>query len=160
MAENAGEQGHHGQHSSGHGQHHLEFGGSPVGEDFDGRISFRRVERIPVITVSQTFGELTARQIRYHLVATVGAERPFYQRYQYAIIDLRMVTGWEDGAAGFLGQLRDRLREIGGELFLVTYDASVLPGEFKVYDSMDDAVAAARQLRAENRAASLERVGR
>ena len=91
--------------AAGH-QHHLEFGGSPVGTEFDGAIQFRLVDRIPHISVSDDFTPKTARQIRYHLVATVGPERPFYHRHQYVVLDVRMIGNWEQGAGetpAFLG---------------------------------------------------------
>ena len=60
-------------------QHHLEFGGSPVHDDFDGTIAFKVVNRVPVVTASYTFGELTARQFRYLMAASFGPETPFHQ---------------------------------------------------------------------------------
>src|SRR5687767_8555415 len=105
--------------AAGH-QHHLEFGGSPVSTEFDGSLQFRLFDRLPVISVSQGFTEYTARQVRYALVASVGPERPFYHRYEYVILDVRMIGQWLPGSGEFVGALRERLRKIGGELFLVT----------------------------------------
>lgn len=136
-------------------QHQMEFGGSHVTSEFDGKLQFRVVDRIPHISVSHEFSELTARQIRYALVATVGPERPFYHRYQYVVLDTRMITEWLAGSGEFVGALRGRLQKLGGELFLVdTRDVPVTGGVPK-FDTVDEAVAAAKRMRAERRAASL-----
>jgi len=144
--------------AGGHEQRHsLEFGGSPVATEFDGSLSFQSVDRIPIFTISQGFSALTARQIRYGLVATWGPERPGYQRYQWVILDLRMVSGWEAGTPQFVAQLRDRLRQLGGDLVLVAHDPSMLPGEFRVDETPEAAIATVKALRAEARAAALGR---
>jgi hypothetical protein len=144
--------------AAGHEQRHqVEFGGSPVGAEFDGRLAFDVKDRIPVLTVSHEFSAHTARQIRYALVATWGPERPFYQRYQWVILDLRMITSWEEGAPGFVGQLRDRLRQLGGNLVLVAYDTSMLPGEYRVAETVDAAVAMVKEERDRLRRETLQR---
>ncbi len=143
---------------AGHEQRHqLEFGGSPVSTEFDGSLQFKMQDRIPIFVVSQDFTAHTARQIRYGLVATWGPERPFYQRYQWVILDLRMVTSWEEGTPAFVGQLRDRLRQLGGDLVLVAYDTSMLPGEYTVAETVEAAVALVNERRAAARAALLQR---
>ena len=138
-------------------QHRLEFGGSPVGTEFDGSLQFQLIDRIPHISVSQEFSETTARQIRYALVATVGPERPYYHRYHYVILDLRMITEWLPGGGEFVAALRERMRNIGGELFLVTTRPVPVPGETPTFDTVDAAAEAARAMRAERRLASLQR---
>ena len=140
--------------AAGH-QHHLEFGGSPVATEFDGKLSFQLADRIPVIAVSHEFTEKTARQIRYALVATVGAERPFYHRYPFVVLDVRMINEWLPGSGEFVGALRDRLRNIGGELFVVATMENPVPGGTPLHTTIEDAVAAAKALRAERRAAAL-----
>jgi hypothetical protein len=140
--------------AAGH-QHHLEYGGSPVGTEFDGSLQFRLVDRIPHISVSHEFSELTARQIRYALVSTVGPERPFYHRYLYVVLDVRMISEWLPGGGDFVGALRDRMQQIGGELFLVTTQPVPVPDSVRRYETVDEAVAAAKEMRAERRAAAL-----
>ena len=137
-------------------KHQLEFGGSPVGTEFDGRLQFDRIDRIPIFTVSHFFSAHAARQIRYALVSTWGPERPFYQRYQWVIIDARMVTGWEDDARLFVQQLRDRLRQLGGDLVLVAYETSALDGEFATAETQEAAVALVKERRAAARATALQ----
>ncbi len=137
--------------------HRLEYGGSPVGTEFDGSLSFKQIDRIPIFTASQTFTAQTARQIRYGLVSTWGPERPFYQRYQWVILDARMCTGWEPDGVRFTAQLRDRLRELGGDLMLVAYDTTMLEGEYLVAETLEDAVTRVKDLRAAARAAALSR---
>ncbi|MBI3909595.1 MAG: hypothetical protein HY320_01515 [Armatimonadetes bacterium] len=152
-------------------QHLLEFGGSPVGTEFDGSLSFQRVDRIPLLRVSQLFTPHTARQIRYCLVATVGAERPFYHRYPYVALDVRMVQGWEEGTPEFVRSLRERLRELGGELALVVPpkpaansagegtalepDRGPLAPEIPAFTHPEDALAYLKELRRERRAAAI-----
>lgn len=138
-------------------RHQLEFGGSPVGTEFDGKLGFRFIDRIPVFVASHAFSSHTARQIRYALVSTWGPERPFYQRYQWVIVDVRMVDGWEENTPQFLAQLRDRLRGFGGDLVLVAYETSSLPGEFLTAETVDAAVELVQGRRAEARTAALQR---
>jgi len=134
--------------AEGHAQRHqVEIGGSPVSTEFDGKLSFKLLDRVPVFTASHDFTAHTARQIRYALVSTWGPERPFYQRYQWVILDIRMVTGWEPGAPGFVAQLRDRLGSLGGDLVLVAYDTSTLEGEYRTAESVEAAVERVHQLR-------------
>jgi hypothetical protein len=129
-------------------QHELEFGGSEVKEDFDGTISFDLRDAIPVLTIAYRFDDTTARQFRYLMGATLGPqEYHFHQRYQYLIVDLRAVTAWRGEAPAFMGTVRDALRRMGGDLFLVTYDASMLPGEFHVYETVDEALEAVKATR-------------
>jgi hypothetical protein len=133
-------------------QHGLEFGGSHVHSDFDGTIHFRLVDGIPVITVSYTFGDTTARQFRYLMGATLGPqEYHFHQRHQYLVVDLRAVTAWTGEAAAFMGEVRDHLQRLGGELRIVTYDASMLPGSFRVHESVDQALEAIKEAREQAR---------
>ena len=86
-----------------------------------------------------------------------GPERPFYQRYQWVILDVRMTDRWEEGAAGFVGQLRDRLRQLGGNLVLVAYDTSMLPGEYPVAETVEQAVAMVKEERDRLRRETLQR---
>jgi hypothetical protein len=139
-------------------QHHLEFGGSPVTTEFPGRLQFRKVDRLPVISLSHTFDGAAAREVRYQLVATVGPERPFYHRYLEVILDVRMVSEWAPGAGEFVGALRDRMRSLGGELFVVAEERIPVPGETKVYPTPEEAIEAARARRAERRSAALTRL--
>ncbi len=141
--------------AAGH-QHHLEFGGSPVGTEFDGSLQFRLVDRIPVISVSQDFTEKTARQVRYALVATVGPERPYYHRWYYVVLDVRMIGEWEPGTGDFVNALRERMQRIGGELFLVHTVPVPVSAGIPAFETAEDAVVAAKALRAERRAASLQ----
>jgi hypothetical protein len=113
------------------------------------------VDRIPVISVSHAFTEKTARQIRYELVATVGPERPFYHRHYYVVLDVRMISEWQPGAGDFVGALRQRMQKIGGELFIVTTTPIPVPSDVPQFPTADEAVAAAKELRAERRAAAL-----
>ena len=140
--------------AAGH-QHHLEFGGSPVTTEFDGKLQFQLVDRIPHISVSHEFSALTARQVRYALVATVGPERPYYHRYTFVVLDVRMISKWEEGAGQFVGALRERLKSLGGELFVVATQAVPVPAGVPVHATAEEAIAAAKQLRADRRAASL-----
>ena len=140
--------------AAGH-QHHLEYGGSPVSIEFDGSLQFRLFDRLPVISVSQDFTEHTARQVRYALVSTVGPERPFYHRYTHVILDVRMIGEWLPGTGEFVGALRERLRKLGGELFLVTTVQVPVPSDVPRYETAEEAVAAAKTMRAEQRAAVL-----
>jgi hypothetical protein len=144
--------------AAGHEQRHaLEFGGSPVTTEFDGSLSVQLVDRIPIFTVSQDFSALTARQVRYGLVATWGPERPGYQRYQWVILDLRMVSGWEPGTPEFVARLRDRLRQLGGDLVLVAPEGGAPPGDYPVEATVEAAVEQVKRRRAEARAAALGR---
>jgi hypothetical protein len=140
--------------AAGH-QHHLEYGGSPVGTEFDGSLHFKLIDRIPVIAVSHEFSEKTARQIRYELVSTVGPERPFYHRWQYVVLDVRMISEWLPGAGEFVAALRSRLVKIGGELFIVATEQIPVSAEIPRSETVEGAAAAAKELRAERRAASL-----
>jgi hypothetical protein len=134
-------------------QHDLEFGGSHVHSDFDGTINFRLADAIPVITISYTFGDTTARQFRYLMGATLGPqEYHFHQRYQYLVVDLRPVTAWKEGAAQFMAEVRDALQRVGGELHVVTYDASKLAGDFAVHETVDEALDAIKETRQRARA--------
>lgn len=134
-------------------QHELEFGGSPVHEDIDGTISFRLVDALPIITVSYRFDDTVARQFRYLMGATLGPqEYHFHQRHQYLIVDVRAVTRWQGEAPRLMGEVRDQMRRLGGELYVVTYDASMLPGEFTVYETVDEALEAAKAAREAARA--------
>jgi hypothetical protein len=133
----------------------MEFGGSPVTTEFDGRLQFRLIDRIPHISVSHEFTDRTARQIRYALVATVGPERPYYHRWTFVVLDVRMISDWLPGAGEFVGALRERLVKLGGELFVVATKPIPVPANVPVYATVEEAVAAAKELRAERRAASL-----
>lgn len=137
-------------------QHLLEFGGSHVTTEFDGSLRFDLLYRIPYISVSHEFTGMTARQIRYALVATVGSERPFYHRWPWVILDVQMISAWEEGSGDFLAALQDRLREIDGELFLVATGETPAPAGIPVFASPDEAVEAARTARAEYRASRLQ----
>ncbi|MFN3652948.1 MAG: hypothetical protein ACK47B_25500 [Armatimonadota bacterium] len=136
-------------------QHHLEFGGSPVGTEFPGKIQFRLADRIPVLAVSHTFDEETARAIRYNLVATVGPERPYYHRYHFVVLDVRMISEWLPGAGEFVNALRQRMRSIGGELFVVSTVEIPVSGDVPRFETLEDAIAAAKEMRAAKRAAGL-----
>src|SRR5437867_912636 len=125
-------------------QHQLEFGGSPIHDDFDGTISFRVVNRVPVVTASYTFSDLTARQFRYLMAASFGPERPFQQRYKDCILDVCAVTAWRDDAAQFLTTAQDTFRQLGGDLYVVTYDPSPLPTGLRTFESVEDALQAAK----------------
>ena len=140
--------------AAGH-QHHLEFGGSPVGTEFDGRLRFRLVDRIPHLSLSHEFDESAARQIRYALVGTVGAERPFYHRYLYVVLDVRMVSGWTNEGGQFVAALRQRMQKIGGELYLVATESVPVPAGVPTFDTPEAAIDAAREQRTQRRAASL-----
>lgn len=137
-------------------QHHLEFGGSPVTAEFPGKLQFRLVDRIPVIALSHTFDEETARAVRYNLVATVGPERPYYHRYPYVVLDVRMISTWKPGSGEFVEALRERLVKIGGELFVVATVEIPVAETVRRYQTLEDAVTAAKEMRAENRARSLQ----
>jgi hypothetical protein len=135
-------------------QHALEFGGSHVGRDFDGTINFRLHGDVPVITVSYTFGATTARQFRYLMGATLSPqEYHFHQRYQYLVVDLRAVTGWIDDTPEFVAETRETMRRLGGELYLVAYDAPALLGSFPTFETVDEALAAVNADREQKRAA-------
>jgi hypothetical protein len=71
------------------------------------------------------------------------------------VLDLRMVTQWADGAGGFVAALRDRMRNIGGELYVVSESPIPAPGDTRVYPTPDAAIAAAKELRAEHRTRAL-----
>jgi hypothetical protein len=138
-------------------QHNLEFGGSPVGTEFPGKLSFELIDRIPVISVSHDFEEETARQIRYELVATVGPERPFYHRYLYVVLDVRMVSEWLPGGGEFVDALRERMQKIGGELFVVTTVSIPVSADVPKFETVEEAVAAAKKMRVDRRTAMLRR---
>jgi hypothetical protein len=114
-------------------------------------------DRIPILVTAHHFNAWTARQIRYALVATWGPERPFYQRYQWVILDVRMTDRWEEGAPQFVAQLRDRLQQLGGDLVLVAYDTSMLPGEYRAAETVEDAVAMVKEERDRLRRETLQR---
>jgi hypothetical protein len=135
-------------------QHTLEFGGSHATTDFDGTISFRLHDGIPVITVSYSFDDTTARQFRYLMGATINQEYHFHERYQYLVVDLRAVTAWKGEGPKFLGEMRDTLQRLHGELHLVTYDASPMPGSFLVSETVDEALDKVRAAREAKRAAA------
>jgi hypothetical protein len=128
-------------------QHAIEFGGSPVDQEFDGTISFRLVDRIPVITISHTFWGHTARQFRYLMNGSLDVEKPFHQQYNWAIADLRMVSDYRDDTPQFLAEVRDSLRRLRGDLMVVTYQAEALPGGFNTFETVDEAVAAVKEAR-------------
>jgi hypothetical protein len=128
-------------------QHQLEFGGSPVKEEFDGTISFELIDRIPVITISHTFWAQTSRQFRYLMNGSLDVEKPFHYQYNWAIVDLRMVSEYRDDALDFLMGMRDALHRLRGDLVAVTYQPEVLPEGFKAYESIDEAVAAVKEAR-------------
>jgi hypothetical protein len=136
-------------------QHFLEFGGSPVGTEFPGQLQFRLVDRIPHLSVSHTFDEVAAREIRYCLVATVGPERPFYHRYRYVVLDVRMISRWAPGGAEFVVALRERLKKLGGDLFVVTTQPIPNGGTLETHETVEAAVAAAKRLRADRRSQAL-----
>jgi hypothetical protein len=128
-------------------QHQVEFGGSPVAEEFDGTISFRLVDRIPVITISHSFWAHTARQFRYLMMGSREGEKPFHQLYDWAIADLRMVSEYRDDVLDFLAGMRDELRRLRGDLVVVTYQPEILPAGFKAFETVDEAVAAVKEAR-------------
>jgi hypothetical protein len=140
--------------SEGSKQHELEFGGSHIGADFDGTISFRLHDGIPVITVSHTFDDTTARQFRYLMGSTINPEYHFHQRHQYLVVDLRAVTGWAGGGASFLGEMQSALKALNGDLYLVTYDTAPLPGSFNVSETIEEALDKVRTDREAKRAAA------
>jgi hypothetical protein len=135
-------------------QHQIEFGGSPVAAEFDGTIAFRLIDRIPVVTISHTFWAHTARQFRYLMGGTVapdgslGTEKPFHHQYNWAIIDLRMVSEYRDDTPQFLAEARENFRKLGGDLVAVTYQPERLPAGFKSFESVDEAVVAVKADRA------------
>jgi len=137
-------------------QHALEYGGSPVGTEFPGQHHFRLVDRIPHLSVSHQFDEQAAREVRYCLVATVGPERPFYHRYRYVVLDVRMVNAWSEGGGEFVSALRERLKKLGGDLFVVTTQPIPGSGSLQTHETPDAAIAAAKALRAERRAQALQ----
>lgn len=126
-------------------QHLLEFGGSPIAEEFDGTISFKLVDRIPVITISHTFWAHTARQFRYLMNGSLDVEKPFHHAYNWAIADLRMVSEYRDDVLAFLAHTRDELRALRGDLVVVTYQPEILPEGFKTFETIDEAVAAVKE---------------
>ena len=128
-------------------QHQLEFGGSKVDEEFDGTIAFSLIDRIPLITISHTFWAHTARQFRYLMNGSLGVEKPFHQQYNWAIADLRMVSEYRDDTPQFLAEARDTLRRLRGDLVVVTYQPDLLPGGFKSFETVEDAVAAVKEAR-------------
>lgn len=136
-------------------QHVIEFGGSAVSSEFPGRLKYDLKVRIPVIAASGDFDAETARGLRYMLIATWGPERPSYQRYPYVVLDLRMVQSYDDGASGFIGQLRDRLRQLGGDLFVALRGEPPTSGELQTFATADEALEAARDQRRADRAEAL-----
>jgi hypothetical protein len=126
-------------------QHDLEFGGSRITEEFDGTISFTLIDRIPVLTISHTFWAHTARQFRYLMNGSLDVEKPFHQSYNWAIADLRMVSEYRDETPWFLADTRDALRRLGGDLLVVTYQPELLPEGFRTFESVEEAVAAAKK---------------
>ena len=128
-------------------QHLIEFGGSKVDEEFDGTISFRLVDRIPIITVSHTFWAHTARQFRYLMDGSLGAEKPFHYQYDWAVADLRMVSEYRDDTPLFLVGVRDALRRLRGDLYVVTYQPERLPSDLRTFESVEEAIAAVKEAR-------------
>jgi hypothetical protein len=128
-------------------QHLLEFGGSKVDEEFDGTIAFSLIDRIPVITISHTFWAHTARQFRYLMNGSLDSVKPFHQRYNWAIVDLRMVSDYRDNTLQFLAETRDTFRRLGGDVVVVTYCPEVLPEGFKTFETVDEAAAAVKEAR-------------
>jgi hypothetical protein len=129
-------------------QHLIEFGGSKVDEEFDGTISFRLVDRVPIITVSHTFWAHTARQFRYLMDGSLGAEKPFHYQYNWAVADLRMVSEYRDDTPLFLAGVRDALRRLRGDLYVVTYQPELLPGDLNTFETVEEAIAAVKEARA------------
>ncbi len=126
-------------------QHLIEFGGSSITEEFDGTISFNLIDRIPVLTISHTFWAHTARQFRYLMNGSLDTEKPFHYQYNWAVADLRMVSDYRDDAPRFLGETREALRRLRGDLLVVTYQPEVLPAGFRTFESVEEAVEAAKQ---------------
>jgi len=127
-----------------------------VGTEFDGSLRFELVDRIPNLLVSSDFSEKTARQIRYALVATVGPERPFYHRYPWVVLDVRMVGEWLPGSGEFVGALQERLRSLNGELYLVTTRPVPVADTVPRFATREEATAAAKDARAQRRAQLLQ----
>jgi hypothetical protein len=141
---------------AGHKQHQLEFGGSPVTTEFPGALQFRLVDRVPILSLSHQFDEEAARAVRYSLVSTVGPERPFYHRYRYVVLDVRMVGGWDPGAGEFVKALRERIKNLGGELYVVaTVELPPATSGVPLFETVEEAVVAAKALRAENRSKAI-----
>ena len=128
-------------------QHVLEFGGSKVDEEFDGTIAFSLIDRIPLITISHTFWAHTARQFRYLMNGSLEEEKPFHHQYNWAIVDLRMVSDYRDNTPRFLAEARDSLRRLRGDLLVVTYQPEALPEGFKTFETVEAAVAAVKEAR-------------
>ena len=128
-------------------QHQVEFGGSPVAEEFDGTISFRLLDRVPLITISHTFWAHTGRQFRYFMNGSLDKEKPFHYSYNWAIVDLRMVSEYRDDSLDVLAGVRDTLRGLRGDLVAVTYQPEILPAGFTTFETVEEAVAAVKESR-------------
>lgn len=128
-------------------QHLIEFGGSPVDEEFDGTIAFSLIDRIPLITISHTFWAHTARQFRYLMNCSLGVEKPFHQQYNWAIVDLRMVSDYRDNTSEFLAETQSSLRRLRGDLVAVTYQPEVLPEGLKTFETVEEAAAWVKEAR-------------
>jgi hypothetical protein len=128
-------------------QHLIEFGGSPVANEFDGTISFKLVDRIPVISISHTFWAHTARQFRYFMNGSLDREKPFHYAYNWVIADLRMVSEYRDDVLAFLERTRDTLQSLRGGMVVVTYQPEILPAGFQAFETVDEAVAAVKEAR-------------
>src|SRR4051794_31531786 len=126
-------------------QRFLEFGGSPITEEFDGTLSFNLIDRIPVLTISHTFWAHTCRQFRQLMNGSLDQEMPFHHAYNWVIADLRMVSDFRDDALKFLVDVRDDMRRLRGDLLIVTYQPDMLPDGFRSFESVEDAVAAAKE---------------
>lgn len=128
-------------------QHLIEFGGSTVDAEFDGTIAFSLIDRIPLITISHTFWAHTARQFRYLMNGSMGVEKPFHQQYNWAIVDLRMVSDYRDNTPEFLSEAQGSLRRLRGDLVAVTYQPELLPDSLKTFETVPDAVAWVKEAR-------------
>ena len=83
----------------------------------------------------------------YALVATVGPERPYYHRYHWVVLDVRMISEWQAGAGEFVNKLRERMKTIGGELFVVATEKIPVGSGVPVFPTAEEAVEAAKSAR-------------
>jgi len=117
-------------------------------------VNFQMLDRTPTFIVTYSFGDEAIDKLRI-LFATTFDPHLSRVKYHFAIFDLRGVTVLYPSGMAFLQDLRDRLRGMGGELFIAVNtrrlneeDRRRLELEFAVSSSLEDALIRAREARA------------
>ena len=67
-----------------------------------------------------------------------------------------MIGRWMPGSGDFVNALRQRMERIGGELFLVATTEIPVSSAIPTFETVEEALVAAKALRKERREASLQ----